>query len=261
MCFRDALQSALFNRVTPAQVEFPGSKFSSSATAVPQQFLPPATPGSLGCASQLLSSSSDSASGPAAPPLFGGFPIQPPGPGAGSLTSGNSDAAAAAQLQQQAQLLNLLQQQHQQHNRSNPPLLSNNGTTAQLSLTNLLSQLGAPNANAFGAISQPSQLSGNGNNLLLSALIANNATAATNLALANILNPTALPSLRPQPSLLPSNSALSSLAAQFSTGNNTSSSLSSSNNDPPPGTESILAAFLSGQSVSSAQFNSAGPAR
>lgn len=43
--------------------------------------------------------------------LFGRFPIQPLGPGTGSLTSGNSDAAAAAQLQQQAHLLNALQQQ------------------------------------------------------------------------------------------------------------------------------------------------------
>uniref|UniRef100_A0A914GY22 Uncharacterized protein n=1 Tax=Globodera rostochiensis TaxID=31243 RepID=A0A914GY22_GLORO len=260
----------------------------------------------LGGLSQFLSANSVHPSVGSMPPhLFGGFPIQPMGPGAGSLTSGNSDAAAAAQLHQHAQLLTLLQQQannnpQQQHhpaslsaafalqpnsNNTNAANDSNNASAAATQCAmanNFLAQFGASsvasnsvansiatnNINtmvAAGAGQQPNNNSSN----MLSSLV-----APANLAFAaNILNPTALPSLQQQQNSLAlsqmantgsNNSATAAGGAHALMHTGTFNNSSGGGGNEATGAESILAAFLSGQplvtSSASNALNSSNPA-
>uniref|UniRef100_A0A183BLX8 INCENP_ARK-bind domain-containing protein n=1 Tax=Globodera pallida TaxID=36090 RepID=A0A183BLX8_GLOPA len=266
----------------------------------------------LGGLSQFLSANSvHPAVGSMPPHLFGGFPIQPMGPGGGSLTSGNSDAAAAAQLHQHAQLLALLQQQSnnnppQQHhpaslsaafalqpnsnnNNINAANDSNNASAAAAATqcamaNNFLAQFGASsvasnsaaNSNATNNINTMVAAGAGGhqqqpNNNMLSSLV-----GPANLAFAaNILNPTALPSLQQQQQQ--NSLALSQMA---NTGSNNAATAAggahalmhsgtfnhnnNSSGNEATGAESILAAFLSGQSLvtssASNALNSSNPA-
>lgn len=181
--------------------------------------------------------------------FFGGFPIQPLGPGSGSLTSGNSDAAAAAQLQQQAQLLATLQQQQVQL-ATLQQLLQQQQQQQQASLPSsaaaatLLAQFGATNPtnnnnnNPFA--SPASALSLQQQQNILSTLTKNSANPTLQFMSAGQQN-------------VPTQQPISALSSSL----NALQSLSSSNNNTNPlfgnnefaGNESILAAFLTGQTI------------
>lgn len=165
--------------------------------------------------------------------LFGRFPVQPLGPGTGSLTSGNSDAAAAAQLQQQAQLLASLQQQQAQF-----AALQQFPQNA----LSLLSQFGAEQLPSNSSLLQQQQQT------LLSALL-NNSMLGGN----GVQFPTGF-GQNGQPSILPSTfDAFQSTNQQQSlpqSALNQSHPLFAGNNENAK-SESILAAFLSGQTVNS----------
>jgi hypothetical protein len=195
--------------------------------------------------------------------LFGGFPIQPLGQGIGSLTSGNSDAAAAAQLQQQSQLLSALQQQQAQLFALQQQQPQTSQFPPNSLAASLLAQFGAANSGlnfpSCSTSSAASYLQQQPQNLLSSFINNGNINNSSNNNNTQFGLSQPQSTLQRQLSLSTSGlqppagligggaiSSLSSSLDHLQSLPNTNSLLS---NDAA--NESILAAFLSGQSVSS----------